>query len=48
VTAQVSSDFDHSTPVAALQCVHDRLGGLKSMLSVPAPQPGISHEELSQ
>jgi hypothetical protein len=43
VTAQVRSDFKHKTPIEALQCVHDRLGGLRNMVNVAAPVPGINH-----
>jgi len=37
VTAKVQSDFNHNTPDEALQTVIDRIGGLRDMLSVPAP-----------
>lgn len=48
VTAEVKSDFNHKTPSEALQCVHDRIGGLKSMLSIQTPQPGIGHRQVDQ
>ena len=48
VTAKASSDFEHKTPLEALQCVHDRLGGLRSMLSVPSPVAGIYHQSIGE
>jgi len=41
VTAEVCSEFNHSSPDEALQCCIDRLGGLRDMLSVPTPQPRV-------
>lgn len=38
VSAQVTSEFNHETPEDALRTVIDRLGGLREMISVPAPQ----------
>jgi hypothetical protein len=46
VTAKVASDFKHASPDEALQCCIDRLGGLRSMLSVPAPMIGVVHAEI--
>jgi hypothetical protein len=46
--AEVASDFEHKTPEEALQCVHDRLGGLRDMLAVPSPQIGANHAEVNQ
>jgi hypothetical protein len=46
VTAECRSDFRHETPLEALQCLHDRLGGLQSMVNIAAPVPGIAHMEI--
>ena len=45
-TAEVCSDFKHRTPVEALQCCRDRLGGLRNMISVPSPSVGLAHLEI--
>lgn len=47
VRADVGSRFDHDTPEEALQLVIDRLGGLRSMLSVPSPTIGATHAEIA-
>lgn len=46
-TAQCRSGFKHESPIEAMQCLIDRLGGLRDMVSVPSPVPGISHKVLS-
>ena len=46
VTAEVQSDYNQPTPDAALQQCIDRLGGLRSMLTVPSPQIGATHAEV--
>ena len=47
VTAKCASDFKHNTPIEAMQCVHDRLGGLRNMIAVPSPVVGIAHAEVA-
>lgn len=46
VTALVRSDFDHKTPLIALQSLHDRLGGLRQMVNIAAPMPGIAYQQV--
>ena len=40
VTAEVRSNFDHPTHRAALECVIDRIGGLRSMVGEMKARPG--------
>lgn len=47
-TAEVRSNFDHHSPEEALQCVHDRLGGLRDMLAVPSPMIGAPSRTVEQ
>ena len=48
ITADVDSDYKHSTPIEALQCVYDRLGGLRSMVNIKSPAIGVAHQEVAQ
>lgn len=46
VTAEVKGERSHSPDMALQTCI-DRLGGLRSMLSVPSPQIGAVHEVIA-
>lgn len=41
ITAEVKSNFNHSSPDEALQQVIDRLGGLRSMVNVRTAELGL-------